>query len=125
MSMKTFSLLVCFYFACAIAGAVVPWYFNVEAMKQYNTLLILQCYFKAGMATPLSSSITTDFFIGTAPVLVWMCREARRMKMKHWWLLLPATLLVSFAFSCPLFLALRERRNGMPIEALSPKKERQ
>lgn len=99
-----------FYLLFAIAGAVIPWYCNIEAMQQYNTITVLSHCFRDGTATPLAASITTDFFIGTAPVLVWMCAEAKRMKMKRWWLLLPATFLVSFAFSCPVFLAMKEYR---------------
>lgn len=98
-----------FYLLCALAGAIVPWYFNIKAMQQYNTVMVLGHYFKDGTATPLAASITTDFFIGTTPVLVWMMREAKRIGMKRWWLL-PATFLISFAFACPLFLALREHK---------------
>lgn len=72
--------------------------------------MLLSHYFNDGTASPLASSITTDFFIGTTPVLLWMCIEAKRMMIKRWWLLLPATFLVSFAFSCPLFLAMKEYR---------------
>jgi hypothetical protein len=105
---ERFSPVLYFYLLLSIAGAIVPWYFNIKAMQQYDTLMILGHYFEEGMATALSSSITTDFFIGTIPVLIWMCMEARQLKMKCWWLLIPATFLVSFAFSCPLFFALRE-----------------
>lgn len=111
MKQRKFSALTWFYLLCATAGAIVPWYFNIKAMQQYNTVMILKHYFKESTATSLASSITTDFFIGTTPVLVWMCIEAKRMKLKHWWLLLPATFLVSFAFSCPLILFLRERKS--------------
>lgn len=61
-----------------------------------------------GFATPLTSSISTDFFIGTLPVLVWMVVEARRLRMRHWWLYLLGTFAVAFAFTCPLLLMMRE-----------------
>lgn len=115
MQNKKLSPLVWFYAVCSAADAIVPWYFNLQAIKSYNTVMILSQYFKEGTATPLTFSITTDFFIGTTPVLVWMCVEAKRMGLKHWWLILPATFLVSFAFSCPLFLALRERKSRHKI----------
>lgn len=111
MKHRKFSAWTSLCILCAMMGAFVPWYFNLKALKQYNTVMILPYYFAEGTATPLASSIATDFFIGIAPVLVWMCIQSKRGGLKHWRLLLPATFLVSFAFACSLFLLLREHKN--------------
>lgn len=38
-----------------------------------------------------------------------MCVEARRLGMRHLWVYVLGTVLVAFAFTCPLFLLMRER----------------
>src|SRR5688572_26972851 len=100
--------LAIFYGAFAVAGAVVPWYFNIAWMRETGLLLTPSILLKVGFANDLSSSLTSDFFIGTVPVLVWMVVEARRLKMRCWWVYLPGTLLISFALACPPFLMIRE-----------------
>jgi hypothetical protein len=102
--------LMVFYGVFAAAGAVVPWYFNVRHMQESGELLTPQAWVVGGFTSALAASITSDFLIGTLPVLVWMVLEARRLRMRHWWLYVVATFLVAFAFSCPLFLLMRERR---------------
>jgi hypothetical protein len=98
-----------FYGLCAAAGAVVPWYFNLRFMRESGELLTPQRWLAEGFVTPLAGSITSDFLIGTIPVLVWMVVEARRLGMRNLWVFVVGTFLVSFAFTCPLFLLLRER----------------
>jgi hypothetical protein len=102
--------LTVFYGLCAAAGAVVPWYFNVAYMRESGELLTPQRWLAEGFATTLAGSITSDFLIGTTPVLVWMVAEARRLGMRHWWFYVVATFLIAFAFACPLFLLMRERK---------------
>ena len=104
--------LMIFYGAFAAAGAVVPWYFNIKYMQESGALLTPQAWLAGGFINPLTGSITTDFLIGTIPVLVWMIVEARRLGMRHWWFYVATTFLVAFAFSCPLFLLMREARLG-------------
>jgi hypothetical protein len=100
--------LLAFYGLFAAAGAVVPWYFNVRYMQESGKLLTPQAWLAGGFVNPLTASITTDFLIGTTPVLVWMVAEGRRLGMRRLWVYVVATFLVAFAFSCPLFLLMRE-----------------
>jgi hypothetical protein len=100
--------LMCFYGAFAVAGAIVPWYFNIRHMRQSGEMLTPQGWIAGGFINPLAGSITSDFLIGTIPVLIWMVVEARRLGMRHWWFFVISTFLVAFAFSCPLFLLARE-----------------
>lgn len=102
--------LMVLYGAFALAGAVVPWYFNIRYMLESGELLTPQMWLAGGFINSLTSSITTDFLIGTTPVLVWMVVEGRRLEMRHLWLYVVTTFLVAFAFSCPLFLLMREVR---------------
>ncbi len=102
--------LMAFYGAFALAGAVVPWYFNIRHMRESGELLTPQMWLSGGFVNSLTGSITSDFLIGTIPVLVWMVVEARRLGMRHLWFYVVTTFLVAFAFSCPLFLLMREFR---------------
>lgn len=104
------SVLMVFYGAFAAAGAVVPWYFNVRHMRESGELLTPRAWVAGGFINPLTGSITSDFLIGTTPVLVWMMVEAGQLGMRHRWFYLVTTFLVAFAFACPLFLLMREVR---------------
>lgn len=98
------------YLAFAIAGLIVPWYFNLQFILYGDAPFSVGRFLADGMATPLSSSITTDLFIGSTPVLIWMMVEGKRQKMKHLWVYFIFTFLIAFAFTCPLFLFMRERK---------------
>lgn len=100
--------LMVFYGTFAAAGAIVPWYFNIRHMQESGAMLTPQGWVAAGFTSPLAGSITSDFLIGTIPVLIWMVIEARRLRMRHWWFYVVTTFPVAFAFSCPLFLLMRE-----------------
>jgi hypothetical protein len=102
--------LMIFYGTFAAAGAVVPWYFNIRHMRESGEMLTPQGWIAGGFINPLVGSITSDFLIGTIPVLIWMMVEARRLGMRHRWFYVVSTFLVAFAFSCPLFLLAREAR---------------
>ena len=102
--------LMIFYGVFAMAGLVVPWYFNIRFMMESGEMITPQGLIAGGFVTPLASSLTSDFLIGTTPVLVWMVVEAKRLKMKYRWAYVALTFLIAFAFSCPLFLLMREIR---------------
>lgn len=108
--MKNRRILSYIYLAFAIAGLIVPWYFNLQFILYSGEPFTLARYFADGTATPLATSITTDFFIGTIPVLIWMMVEGARLKMKHLWFYFAFTFIIAFAFTCPLFLFMRERK---------------
>jgi hypothetical protein len=102
--------LTVFYGLCALAGAVVPWYFNLRFMIESGEMITPVNLFAAGYASVLAGSLTSDFLVATTAVLVWMVVEARRLGMRHWWAYVVLTFLVAFAFACPLFLLMRELR---------------
>ncbi len=101
--------LMIFYAVFAVAGVVVPWYFNLRFMAETGEMLTPQRWLAGGFIDPVTSSITSDFLIGTIPVLVWMVVEGRRLGMRYIWSYVVFTFLIAFAFTCPLFLLMRER----------------
>jgi hypothetical protein len=62
-----------------------------------------------------STLVIVDLLIAASATIVWSVSEARRLGMKWgFWLLLMST--TPFAFTLPLFLAMRERRRGELME---------
>jgi hypothetical protein len=107
--MKQWSLLMWFYLLMSAAGAIVPWYFNLNQIANGIEPFTLLNYFRAGFENNFAASITADFFIGTTPVVIWMVMEGRRLKMKGIWAYILFTFVIAFAFTCPLFLFNRQR----------------
>lgn len=107
---NSFSTLTLAYLFFAIAGLTVPWYFNLQHILYSPIPFTMAEYFRQGFATPLAASITSDFFIGTTPALIWMIIEIKRLKMKHLGFYIAGTFLIAFAFTFPLFLFFRERK---------------
>jgi hypothetical protein len=106
--MKKITPLMWFYLLSAIAGAIVPMYFNMQFMKTGQTFTPM-VWLQAGLISTLTKSITFDFLIGSTAVLVWMIVECRRLKMKGLWVYVLFTFMIAWAFTCPLFLFMRER----------------
>ena len=78
--------LMFFYLLCAIAGLIVPWYYNLQFMMYGDEPFTIRKFIGDGMATPLSCSLTTDFLITFIAAFVWMIIEGIRLKMKRLWL---------------------------------------
>ncbi|MDP2340407.1 MAG: DUF2834 domain-containing protein [Deltaproteobacteria bacterium] len=103
-------LLSSFFLLLAIAGAVVPWTYNLLAAQEMGRFFTPVEFVVIGFDGPaLLGSVAADFWIGSTAALVWMLVEARRLRMKYWWAFFPLTLLVAWACALPLFLFLRER----------------
>lgn len=100
-----------FYLAMAVAGAVVPWTYNLMVFEEIGVDgFTPQAFFMVGFeGSAMLGSLAADFWIGSTASLVWMVIEARRLKMKLWWVLVPLTFMVAWACALPLFLFLRER----------------
>ena len=103
---------ICFA-VLAVLGAVVPWYYNLQLMSAGGGFSVSE-FVAGGFANPAAASLTVDLLVGSTAVTIWMVAEARRLEMKHWWIYLALIPTVAFAFACPLFLLMRERRLRAP-----------
>lgn len=70
------SKLAIFYGIFCIPGAIIPWYFNLQHSFATGSLLSPIELIAGGFVTPLASSLTSDFLIGTTPALIWMVVES-------------------------------------------------
>lgn len=93
------------YLVIAVVGLVGTWWFNALAIVQMND-------FVTDLVTsgPAVSSITVDHLVGAIAGSVFILVEARRLRMRFGWLYVVGSALTAFAFTFPLFLAMRQRR---------------
>jgi hypothetical protein len=93
------------YLVLAVAGLIGTWWFNALAIIQMADFL-------GDLVTsgPAVSSITVDLLVVAIAGSVFVIVEARRLRMRFGWLYVVAAGVTAFAFTFPLFLAMRERR---------------
>ena len=102
---RHWSPLAVVYLVLAVAGLVGTWTFNVIAIAQRNDLLG-----DLVASGPAVSSITTDLLVVAVAGSILIVVEARRLGMRFAWLYIVGSALTAFAFTFPLFLAMRQRR---------------
>ena len=92
------------YLLLAVAGLIGTWTFNVLAVVQMADFI-------GDLMTsgPAVSSITVDLLVAAVAGSVFIIVEARRLRMRFGWLYVVGAGLTAFAFTFPLFLAMRQR----------------
>lgn len=92
------------YLALAVAGLVGTWTFNVLAIVQMRDFIG-----DLVSSGPAVSSITVDLLVVAIAGSVLLIVEARRLGMRFAWVYIVLSGITAFAFTFPLFLAMRER----------------
>jgi hypothetical protein len=94
-----------FYLLSAIIGTIVPWIFFAQffAKEGFNLATIIQSLFANGAAGGFSA----DVLISIVVFLVWSFFDSKKIKLKNWWLVLPASFTVGLSLALPLYLYLR------------------
>jgi Protein of unknown function DUF2834 len=102
------------YLLLAVAGLIGTWTFNVLAIVQMADFI-------GDLVTsgPAVSSITVDLLVVAIAGSVFIIVEARRLRMRFGWLYVVGAGLTAFAFTFPLFLAMRERQLTRTARAAS------
>jgi Terpene cyclase DEP1 len=90
-----------------VVGAVLTARFNAQ-FSVANGGFDLREYVKAGYANSASTSFTIDIAIAAFAGVIFMIVEGRRLRMRSTIPLIISTFILAFAFSFPMFLALRE-----------------
>lgn len=93
------------YLALAIAGLIGTWIFNALAIIQLRDFIG-----DLVSSGPAVSSITVDLLVVAVAGSVFIIMEARRLGMRRAWLYIVLSGVTAFAFTFPLFLAIRQRR---------------
>ena len=101
---KHWTPLAFVYLALSLAGLAGTWSYNVIAIIQLRDFV--GDWVNSG---PAVSSLTVDLLIAAVAGSILIIVEARRLGMKRGWLYVVLSGLTAFAFTFPLFLAMRER----------------
>lgn len=93
------------YLVLSVAGLVGTWTFNAFAIVQMRD-------FVGDLVSsgPAVSSITVDLLIVAIAGSIFILVEGRRLGMRFAWVYVVLSGLTAFAFTFPLFLAMRQRR---------------
>jgi len=98
-----------FYLICSVAGVIFTMYFNFQFIIEHGGFSVVT-FITENYVNNGSASITNDFIVVGLVFLVWSFQEARRLKLRKWWLFFLLTWTVALAFTMPLFMLVRERR---------------
>jgi len=93
-----------FYMILAAVGLITAWVFNgVASVRGEN-------YLDAWFGSPADWVLSLDLLIVAVAGSAFMIMEARKLGMKRVWLYIVLSGVTAFAFTFPLFLAMRERK---------------
>jgi hypothetical protein len=93
-----------FFLVVSLIGLITAWVFN--ALATIQGLNYLDAWFGSSVDWVLSLDILIVAVAGSA----FMIFEAKKLGMKRVWLYIVLSGVTAFAFTFPLFLAMRERR---------------
>ena len=93
-----------FYLVVSIVGLLTAWLFNGIAVMQS------QDYLAAWFGQEVDWVLSLDILIVALAGSAFMIFEAKRLGIKRVWLYIVASGVTAFAFTFPLFLAIRERK---------------
>jgi Terpene cyclase DEP1 len=66
-------------------------------------------YFSLWVDSTPSTQLMLDLVIAALAFLAWVAFDGPRTGVRHWWIAIPATLLVGLCFGLPLYLLMRQR----------------
>ncbi|MEK9578766.1 MAG: DUF2834 domain-containing protein [Aquiluna sp.] len=88
----------------SILGLATAWAFNgLAVMAQAD-------YLGAWFSSPVDWVLSADLLIVALAGSIFILIEGRRLGMKNLWLYIALSGITAFAFTFPLFLAMRERK---------------
>jgi Terpene cyclase DEP1 len=102
---KNWTPLAITWLVLAIVGLIGTWTFNTVAIIQRRDFI--GDWVNSG---PAVSSLTVDLLVVAVAGSILIIIESRRLGMKRAWLYIVLSGLTAFAFTFPLFLAMRERK---------------
>ena len=85
----------------AIAGLVLPWWFNLRYLSGGGSLAPGP-FFGAAFANPLTTAITLDVYLAAVAFSIGVARDTA-LGPRRWWAV-PLTFGVGLSFALPLYL---------------------
>jgi hypothetical protein len=100
-----------FYAVAALVGLVATWYFNLQYFAQGGSVAPA-AFFSAAGANALTTAITIDVYIAAIVFSAWVITERQRPGAPRPLPYIVLCFAVGLAFAFPLYLAVREWREG-------------
>tara|TARA_B100000768_G_C11220189_1_gene350146 strand:+ start:693 stop:1019 length:327 start_codon:yes stop_codon:yes gene_type:complete len=92
----------------SVLGIVYTWYYNIKYFTYYDEASFSH-FFELAQSNFAGKSFGADLSVVVLTFFVWFIPDARKLKIKAWWVIIPLTFLIAVAFSFPFYLYLRER----------------
>ena len=91
----------------SIIGLCYTWFYNVQYYMSYEEASLVH-FFELAQSNFAGKSFGADLTVVVLTFFVWFIPDARKLKVKAWWIIIPLTFLIAVAFSFPFYLYLRE-----------------
>ncbi len=91
----------------SLLGICYTWYYNIQYFSYYEEASFFH-FFELAQSNFAGKSFGADLSIVVLTFFVWFINDARKLKIKAWWVLIPLTFLIAVAFTFPFYLYLRE-----------------
>ena len=89
-------------------GICYTWFYNIQYFMSYEEASLVH-FFELAQSNFAGKSFGADLSVVVLTFFVWFIPDARKLKIKAWWVIIPLTFLIAVAFSFPFYLYLRER----------------
>ena len=98
------------YLLLCLIGTILPYSFLVPFLREHglNLRLVVEQLF----ANSISSFFGVDVIVTTVCLWIFVYFEGRKLRVKHLWAPVLASLTVGVSLGLPLFLFLRESQTG-------------
>ncbi|WP_101757948.1 DUF2834 domain-containing protein [Oceanicoccus sp. KOV_DT_Chl] len=96
------------YLLLAIAGLVIPWYFNLQFIAESGGGFDVAEFIAASSSNAASSSLSWDLTIACLAGLIWIYAESKRLQMPFFWVYIVLAFTIAYAFAFPLYLFFRQ-----------------
>jgi len=91
----------------SIIGISYTWFYNIQYFMTYEEASLVH-FFELAQSNFAGKSFGADLTVVVLTFFVWFIPDARKLKVKAWWIIIPLTFLIAVAFSFPFYLYLRE-----------------
>ena len=95
------------FLTISFIGLCYTWFYNVQYYMSYEEASLVH-FFELAQSNFAGKSFGADLTVVVLTFFVWFIPDARKLKVKAWWVIIPLTFLIAVAFSFPFYLYLRE-----------------
>ena len=95
------------FLTISVIGLCYTWFYNIQYYMSYEEASLVH-FFELAQSNFAGKSFGADLTVVVLTFFVWFIPDARKLKVKAWWVIIPLTFLIAVAFSFPFYLYLRE-----------------